>query len=264
MADINWRRIESAIRSEAKSRSIGGEQLDFVLGKIPLLVERCGEFSCARQVILRIANALFIKQPLILVPSCLEYARLRKASGKNSNHLVVRHIQFLKNITAIMQDARIEFLFADHEAESESLLAFVGVSRDYFLEYSQRAFEEARQIAEPQGFVVRKMSEAIPDIVFRERVALDWIASESGFARRITTDTSMRMPIYHRIGRSISSAEARVQTMRTASQYVALGIYASEQGNLICNHTSVNLSWYLKAKAAVLHNPIPLVEEEGT
>jgi len=107
----------------------------------------------------------------------------------------------------------------------------------------------------PLNWQVQLMTEAIPNLVEKELLISEQIRNDKKLSQRIITEMHSRAEMYRKIRYSLTTQEMVQRTIRTAAQYVAFGEYADQQGYLICNHTTTNLSWYLQTQAVFLHNP---------
>jgi hypothetical protein len=120
----------------------------------------------------------------------------------------------------------------------------------------QGTLEKTRELVAPFGWAVTRLSEYVPDLVLRERNAYETLLLNDVYSARLEAYAIARTRMYLAIDPSATPARMRERTLRTASQYIALGKFANEHKCVICNHTTVNLSWYRETETALLHNPI--------
>lgn len=259
--ELDWKRIMKCVSQDA--RRVGKNNVDLVLIEATLrqLVNICGAFSQNRRVLQRIGRCLLGDEVKIIAPVCPDYSHeggkytFKSLSGGVSL-LAQRHITFLKEVADIIPHAEVTLLVADHEADDPELCRVVGKSRDEFTQLVMKSVIATQEVVKPLGWQVRAMTDLIPDLVPREKVMAESISSRKEFTDRIKSDTYYRADMYRAINRSLSLEEMNQRTIVTASQYMALGSWASEHMYIVCNHTTTNLTWYLQAETGVLHNPI--------
>lgn len=266
---LDWKRIESAIRQEA--RRVGKQKkVAWVIDAIRELMKTCGPASSSRAMCVRIGTIILKETQTIIVPSCpmeYEYKDGRFSFGgvrSGISFLTERHILFVKKIKEILPDASPLFLVPDQEAMDPELSKAMKVAEEELAELMRKSTAATKQTMEHLGWKAEAMTSAIPGIVLKEKEAADWIAETKTLADRVRNDTIVRQDMYRALAqaagntRRMTEEEMIARTIRTASQYVALGRYAAEHGLLIVNHTTTNLKWYADAQAAVLHNPVSI------
>ncbi len=254
----DWRRVKAALRQAAQSV----ERVDELIPVLSSLVEKCGEPSRVSKMVIRIGKALLNPNCSIIAPCCPDYTHnngrynFRGLNGGISL-LAELHINFLRGIQALIPvDVRIRLLYADHEADDPELRAATGKTKDEFDSLVRSSILETRRFVAPLGWDVLPMTEVIPTLVDDEKEIADWLATDESFGSKLRSETGARADMYSRIKLRWEWEEMLERTILTAAQYVALGRYAVENGQLVCNHTTTNLSWYLQTGAGVLHNPV--------
>ncbi len=257
---IDWDRLTSFVAKEAKTRG-RPDRSTVVLDGLKGIAQQAGDFSCNRQMLVKIAKVLFSDQPVLIAPCCPDYGHRDgrytfKGLGGGVSLLAQKQIAFLDLVCAAIPKISIMLMMADHEADDEEICRAVKTPRADFLKLIDQSIEATRAVVAPRGWQVECMTHVIKGLVAREQEAACWIAGQDGFRCRLTLDTINRSQMYRNINASLTKEEMLQRTIRTAAQYVALGRYATEQEWLVCNHTTVNLSWYLQVQTAVLHNPV--------
>lgn len=253
------RRNECAIRQYAKRHDCEARVplvLDTLRQTLPLL----GTQSHGRAMINRIGIALLQEQIRIITPSCPDYSH---ANGKYNFHtvgdgvplLTQVHTAFLDTILPLLPHAQCEIVVADQEADDGILCHRVNTTRAVFLERIHASIEATRRYVADRGWTVHAMTKRFPDLHDLEVAHATAIADDRSLQARIRSDTIARSAMYRCLG--IHTMEDMIQrTIRTAAQYSALATIAARDTVLICNHETVNLGWYNRHHAAVLHNPI--------
>ncbi len=256
---IPWARVEMALSQDARDAGLDKSRVRDVISRLPELVALCGSMTQTRKLAYRIGRSLLHNEPNIIVPVCPAYTHRRGKytyQGVNGGiPLLARaHEPFLKQVLNFLPDSKVSFLIADQEANSDALCRVLGITSDEFRERVRRSSIRTRKAFEPYGWDVRFMTEAIEDWFEREESAMQWIRERPWFDRRIRADVIARTEIYKRIG--YEETEYYHRSVRTAAQYIALGMYCRERFWLIANHETPSLAWYLKTHVGFLHNPI--------
>lgn len=257
LASIDWGRVRKALRQAARLT----EQVDELIPVLSSLVERCGEPSRTSKMVIRIGKALLDPNCSIIAPCCPDYTHrdgrytFRGLNGGISL-LAELHIGFLRDIQAVVPGVRIKLLYADHEADNPELCTATGKTKDEFDSLVKNSVLETRRFVAPLGWEVSPMTEIIPTLVDDEKEIVQWLATNESFRTRLKSEASGRSDMYFRIKLTWTWEEMLERTIQTAAQYVALGRYAAKNNQLVCNHTTTNLSWYLQTGAGVLHNPV--------
>lgn len=254
-------RVRKALLQYVRKAGNSSADVGSALERLGAILALCGEASYARVVATRIGMHLLEGNTSVIVPVCPDYSHedgmyTFRGLGNGVSLLTQKHIVFLRGLQKLLPELHPIILLADLEAEDEALCRAVGVSREEFTGCLSETLVATRKAVTSYGWEVCPMTEVIPDLRDREAGEAKWISSAPGFVQRIKTETASRMSMYRMISPSASVPEMMMRTVRTAAQYVALGRFAKERRMLICNHTTVNLSWYLQADATVLHNPV--------
>jgi len=253
----NWKRVRAALRQAAESE----EQVELLLPTLRSLVDACGEPSRTSKMVIRVGKALLNPHCSIIAPCCPDYTHsdgqynFRGLNGGVSL-LAELHIKFLLKIQEFVPKAKIRLLYADHEADNPELRFATGKTKEEFDSLVESSISETRCSVAPFGWEVMKMTEVIPTLVDDEKEIAQWLAETDSFRHQFSSETMGRSDMYLRIKSQWKWEEMLERTIQTAAQYIALGRYAATTGQLVCNHTTTNLSWYLQTGAGVLHNPV--------
>lgn len=251
----NW----SAIMQHAKNHQLEHRferALKTLEGIVPLL----GQQSRSRVMINRIGIVLLQEEVRIVAPSCPDYSHSQGkydfTSVRDGVPLLSQlHIQFLEAITPAIPHARCEIVVADQEAEDIALCNKIGQTHDGFLDLIHKSILKTQEFIANKGWLVSAMTTRFPELRSLEASTAEMIAGDPDLQDRITNDTLSRSTMYQKIGVHDSDS-MRKRTIRTAAQYSALAQIAARDNLLVCNHETVNLGWYNRYNAAVLHNPV--------
>jgi len=253
------KKIKSALRRELKYDRV--DLIDDVMHRLTNITALCGEVTHSIKMQKRMGRLLLRDNPTIIAPACPDYSHMEgkytfRSLGKGIPLLAQVHCQFLKSIADYLPDARIIIALADHEADDALLCDAVGVSHKTFCAYVAESVAKTNTYVSEFGWTACAMTHYIPTLVDDERRIVDELTGDPHLQRRIDTETLQRGEMYTKISRSLSFADMRARTIKTAAQYIALGTFAAEHNAFVCNHTTTNLSWYLQTPVSVLHNPI--------
>lgn len=260
---IDLERVTRALRQNVRKNPDRQDRLETTLTALPRIVAACGEYSQTRRMATLIGNMLLSGQHRIVVPCCPDYSHdgsrytFRNLHGGVSL-LALKHIAFLEKIAMLLPNAEATFLYADHEADDIELLRVTGKTKDEFTVLVRDSIAATQEKIATHGWTAYAMTDLMPDLVTEEEKAYRWITENPDFKRRIDSETMDRAEMYFKIRRTLTDAEMRERTVRTAAQYVAFGRFAAEQKCFVLNHTTVNLSWYLQTEVAILHNPVSI------
>ncbi|TSC55722.1 MAG: hypothetical protein G01um101418_743 [Parcubacteria group bacterium Gr01-1014_18] len=257
---VDWKRLKSAFAQEARRKNSRADA-DHIVDCLRNFIGICGEFSVNRRMLLRIGYWVLEGSLRLLVPCCPDYGYSNgcytfRGMGGGISLLAQCHIDFVEKVSKIFPQINPWFLVADLEAEDEAILLAVNKTKSEFLDLVSESAEAISKKVRAWGWKSSFMSECVPDLIRKESEKALEILNSCEFSQRIATDTHHRQHLYRKINSSFSVEQMLVRTRRTAAQYWVLGEYAHAHGFAICNHTTTNLSWYLKTEAAVLHNPI--------
>lgn len=251
-------RLFKALNQTARRLEISPDLVPGIVKKTNGLVNLCGEQSRSRQMKFNIGSVLLRGNTRIVAPACPDYSHNNGAytfRGLNSGiSLLSRlHIEFLKKVYRFMPEAKISILIADQEAEDNALCQAVGKSREEFLSLINGSISATQAEITKFGWEAQAMTDAVPNLLIKEQEEAEIIRNDPGLSSRIKSDTMARAEMYYRIGR-FSAKEMEKRTIRTAAQYRVMAKFARANNFLVCNHSTVNLSWYREIGAAVLHN----------
>lgn len=232
------------------------QALEILENVLPML----GPQSTSRVMINRIGIILLQERVTIVAPSCPDYSHSNgtydfSTVGGGLPLLSQLHIAFLKTIVPAIPHAHCEIVVADQEAEDAVLCKRVGQTRETFLDMIYTSIQTTKEHLSGTNWNVTAMTQRFPSLQRLEVIIAKEIAHDSSLQSRLRSDTIARSGMYQKLG-VFSFDEMLQRTIRTASQYCALAQIASQHKILICNHETVNLGWYNRYGAAVLHNPI--------
>jgi len=221
----------------------------------------CGPSSHGRKNALRLGKCFAGERARVVVPVCPDYGYDTDADAYRGLvqgvwRIAEQHVGFLEKVQRAVPHLHATFVLADAEYEDPVLCRAAGLSRDEFSTQVCEAVRATRERVHPFGWEAVGMRDLVPDMDERERAAHALITGNPALRLRLTHDTIAREDLYRRLDTLCSAAERYARTARTASQYVALGTFACDAVMAVCNHTTVNLSWYAHVDAALLHNPV--------
>jgi len=253
------KRNRSAISQHAKQQQLEG-RVESVLRILENILPLLGPQSHSRAMINRIGITLLQKSFTVVAPSCPDYTHMNgkynfNGVGTGLPLLSQLHISFLDTLVDQLPNANYEIVVADQEAEDLALCARTGITQSEFLERIHQSIKTTNAHLVDRGWKVSAMTTRFPDLRRLEQEVAEEITNDKDLCNRIRSDTIARSNMYRSIGvRNFEDMQLR--TIRTASQYGALARIAAQEQILICNHETVNLGWYNRYNAAVLHNPI--------
>ncbi len=219
-----------------------------------------GSQSHSRVMIGRIGIILLQETVTIVAPSCPDYSHVNGKYDFNGvgtglpllSHL---HIAFLDRLATKIPKANYEIVVADQEAEDVALCTRTSLTQAEFSDKIHQSIKTTSEHLATRGWMVSAMTERFPELRRLELEVAREIANDPCLYDRIRSDTMARSNMYKSIG-VCNFEDMRLRTIKTASQYGALARIAAQEQILICNHETVNLGWYNRYNAAVLHNPI--------
>lgn len=235
-------------------------RMDQALKTLESILPLLGPQSQSRAMINRIGIVLLQEKVRVVAPSCPDYSHNDgrynfTTVGDGVPLLSQLHIQFLETIAPSIPNAHCEIVVADQEAEDTALCRKIGQTQEGFLDIIHKSILATQEYISNKGWIVSAMTSRFPELRSLEIAVAEQIASDSHLQDRIDSDTRARSTMYQKIG-VCDFGNMRQRTIRTASQYVALAQIAAREKLLICNHETVNLGWYKRYNAAVLHNPV--------
>lgn len=252
-------RVVSALRQHARANQLP-HRLDEVVRVLCMLESLLGSSSHGRKALLRIGKVLFDESPKIIVPTCPDYAhtdgRYTFAGITGGVPLLAqRHIDFLDDVCRVLPNASITFVLADQEALDPVICTRLGVTQEEFLQKIDDSVCALHEVIRHRGWQSVHMTKRFPTLLDQEVLHVAEIRHSARYRVRIDAYTVARGDMYRKLG--VYNTEAmRERTIRTAAQYTALAELSIQESFLICNHETVNLSWYHEKNAAVLHNPV--------
>lgn len=267
---MNWNRIRTYLFQQQQD----SEKVADVLQQLKHIHSVCGDFTKSRQKLQSIGLTLLHEaDPTILVPTCPDFSH---EDGKYTFRslesgiplLAQKHITFLKELAEHVSFTCV-FLVADLESRDQKLRNAVGLSESDFLEKVRGTQEKLHESVSQYGWSASMMSAYFPELEEVERVhereitrsAHDPKASQyAEIRRRIEYQVDQRTLLYETIDPNMGIEDMAQRTVRTASQYVAIGNLAQQRSHIICNHTTTSLCWYWhkEQKPAVLNNPVTI------
>lgn len=237
-------------------------RLDEVWNVLEHILPHLGEQSHSRQMITRIGTTLLRDEVTIVAPSCPDYSHRNgkytfDSVGSGVPLLASLHIKLLEKIAHLIPRVKVEILIADQESRDAALCHRIRLSQSDFCSHIERSRDALGEFVHGLGWAAGLMTTRFPDLLLLEAYWLNQIRSDSSLKQAILSDTIARGDMYHRIGVTVD-VEMIERTMQTAAQYSALAHIAARDGLLICNHETVNLSWYNRHGAPVLHNAVSI------
>lgn len=253
------KRNHSAICQYAKNHQLE-DRVEPTLSVLKNILPILGPQSHSRVMINRIGIILLQETVTVVAPSCPDYSHMNgrynfNGVGTGLPLLSQLHIAFLDNLATNLPNANYEIVVADQEAEDTALCARTGLTQAEFSEKIHQSIKTTSEHLATRGWKVSAMTKRFPNLRYLENEVADEITNDAGLYDRIRSDTMARSNMYRSIGVQ-NFEDMRLRTIRTASQYGALARIAAREQILICNHETVNLGWYNRYNAAVLHNPI--------
>ncbi len=253
------KRSKSAIAQYARANGLENT-VERALASLEAILPVLGTQSHSRVMLNRIGIALLRETITIVAPSCPDYTHVNgkynfKGVGVGIPLLSQLHISFLDVLAAKLPSAHYEIVVADQEAEDTALCVRTGLTQDEFRSRIHQSLLATSELLAGRGWRVCAMTKRFPSLRRLEGEVAKEIAEDVDLRDRIKSDTMARSNMYRSIG--VHDYEAmKLRTIRTASQYGALAKIAAQEQILICNHETVNLGWYNRYGAAVLHNPV--------
>ncbi len=255
--EINWVQNKKFLLQKNKllASPKSEEDIHKINESLIQIFEICGEFSQNKKMIQRIGIYLLNDVSTILVPVCQDYTA--KDFFGEIPPLVKRHIPFLKKMVEFIPAIKVLFLLDDQEAYDAKLCHSVGKSREEFLKCIHNSLELIREYIIPTGWSVFTTTELIQDSLLKEKSAVEYLSGQK-FKQRFVTETARQVDRYRRVHVSITFEEMCERSIKNAAQYIVLGNWAATHKCLVCTHTTINLAWYLKTEAVILHDAVLL------
>ncbi len=258
---IDWNRVLKALRQFCRQQELDEFFLPSILEKLQSLCPHVGEYSKSRSMMTRIGKCLLQPECFIWAPACPDYAHTNgrynfQSIGGGLSLLAEKHILFLRTVTRLLGIRNVTILIADHEADDEVICKSIGKTREEFLELIRASKIFTLEAVSSLGWSVELMTDVMPLLIKKEEEKQNYIRGQASFEAHLFRETNDRIELYQKISNTLGFDDMKMRTVRTAAQYLALGEFAAEKGAIIANHTTTNLSWYLKTDVAVLHNPV--------
>ena len=252
-------RNQSAIRQYARAHFME-DQVERSLCILEAILPKLGEQSRSRAMINRIGIILLQETVTIVAPSCPDYSHVNgkydfSGVGTGLPLLTQLHIAFLDSLVIKLPTANYEIVVADQEAEDVALCARTGLTQTEFSDRIRQSIKLTSGYLANRGWSVSAMTKRFPSLRQKEVFVAEEIRNDPSLRERILSDAMARSGMYQSLGVH-NFEEMQRRTIRTASQYGALAQIAAQERILICNHETVNLGWYNRYNAAVLHNPV--------
>jgi hypothetical protein len=238
------------------------DQIDQAYSRLENILPLLGEQSQSSGMIYRIGVLLLKPTVRIVAPSCPDYSHENgkytfAALGSGVPLLSKLHIELFDQLAAHLPQAKFEIVIADQEATDKALCLKTGQTEAEFLARIKDSAQATRGYVDNRPYQTHLMTERFPTLRTLEKQFAATLTKDMETMRRIQSDTVARGLMYQRLGIT-TSEEMFDRTLKTASQYCALAHLAATEGFLVCNHETVNLGWYNREQAAVLHNAVSI------
>ena len=238
------------------------DQIERVYSQLENVLPLLGEQSHSSGMIFRIGLLLLKPEVRVVAPSCPDYSH---ENGKytfsnlgNSVPLLSKlHLNLFDQLAPFLPQARFEIVIADQEAEDEALCLKTGKTKAEFLDLIRDSAVATRSHIGTRPYQTHLMTERFPTLRLVEQQFASTLIENKETLRRIECDAIARSDMYRKLGVA-NEEEIFGRTVRTAAQYCALAYLAATEGFLVCNHETVNLGWYNREQAAVLHNAVSI------
>lgn len=257
LTNRNRHAIQQYARVKGHERSV-----DEVFQILEAILPRLGNQSKSRPMVNRIGYLLLSNRVTIVAPSCPDYSHKNScytfdSLGDNVPLLAKMQVRLLDEIVKYISNCICEILVADQESEDELLQSRLRVTKTEFEKAIGRSVRATRAFVEAKSYKVTPMTKRFPKLRELEKQFAEALATDAKLRQRIITDTMSRSNLYHKLGLWDFEAMKR-RTIKTAAQYCALAKIAADGGLLVCNHDTVNLTWYNLHGCAVLHNAVSI------
>lgn len=260
---IEWKRVQTALFQEARRRQIPTEKVEATLSILPEIIGLCGTYSQSRKMAVRVGRVLIgTDAPEFVVPTCPAYpnrsGRYHKVYtlGSGVSLLTKLHLPFLERLAKAVPTARITILVADFEAEDRIIRRATGLTREAFVQRVRSTAEATAALMRPHGWNAALFSEFLPNFAERRLEAIGWIRSVPAFLPQLQADTLARRDFYRLYYPCANASQMIARTVKAAAEYTVLGNEAAGRGQIVVNHSTTSLAWYLRTDVALLHNPV--------
>jgi hypothetical protein len=258
---LPWKRVRSALFQYMCAHGISKRRFEHVAHILPQLMDLCGSYSHSRRTAMRVGICLLQRKPRLLATVCPDYAH---QNGRYTYEglldgvpmLVEIHETFLQKVIALVPDLKVGLLIADHEADFEPLRQSVRLSRDEFLDRVASSIKAAGKHVRDRRWSVRTFTGLLPH--FRQAVdeRTRQLEADPSLSARLASETLSRSTFYRRVGYPTEVWSRR--SAEIAAQYTILGEHCASNNILICNHSTISLSWFIRAGAGFLENPVAI------
>lgn len=238
------------------------DQVERVYAELENILPLLGEQSQSSGMIYRIGVLLLKPTVRIVAPSCPDYSHENgkytfTTLGSGVPLLSKLHTELFDRLSPFLPQAQFEIVIADQEAEDEALCQKTGTTCAEFLALIKDSAVATRRYMGNRPYQTHLMTERFPTLRSVENQFASTLTQSPETMHRIQNDTMARGEMYRKLGVTTKD-EMLGRTIRTAAQYCALAHLAATEGFLVCNHETVNLGWYNREQAAVLHNAVSI------
>ena len=259
----DWGRTKSALRQAFRGQG-REDRIEFVMGFLPALLERCGEASQGRTAVLRLARAWVAQsgRPSLYAPSCPDYGHdgahyTFRGLGRGVSLLAERHLDFLASLQGLVPGGLdVSVLVADQEVQDAEIVRSLGLTVTEFSARVADTLQATHTRVLSLGWRAEFMTSVMPGLRLAEEQCMGELLEHPVHRERLQRDAIGRQFLYASINPLMTAAEMVRRTARVAAQYLALGRYAAEANVVVYNHTTLNLAWYKQTEVGLLHNPV--------
>jgi hypothetical protein len=228
---------------------------------LPQLVGLCGGNTQNRKTVCALGRALLQKHPRLFATACPDYFHKNgrytyDGLGDGVPLLLKLHRDFLAKVCQLVPNIEVTFLIADHEADFAPLCASVGLDRYEFLKRVERSVVASSQALQRRGWKVSTFTDHVPGYMADVNTLTQQLLSDPFLSGRLTAETFARSRFYRKARYPLDVW--RTRTAQIAAQYLVLAGYCTSRKIIICNHTTISLAWFQRARVAFLENPIKI------
>jgi hypothetical protein len=238
------------------------DQVERVYTELESILPLLGEQSRSSGMIFRIGSLLLKPEVRVVAPSCPDYAHEAgkytfSGVGRGVPLLTSLHLKLFDQLAPHLPQARFEIVIADQEAEDGRLCQKIGKASHEFSEDIEASAAATREKLGARPYEIHLMTKRFPTLRALEGKFACLLEADPETKSRLLSDSIARSHMYRQLGVD-STDEMYHRTVRTAAQYCALARLAAKESFLVCNHETVNLGWYNREQAAVLHNAVSI------
>lgn len=255
------KQIQKALQQYARHKQLTA-RLPGVYETLKNILPLLGSQSHGRAMIIRIGSLLMHDVVKVVAPTCPDYSHENgkytlSALGEGVPLLTQFQCNLFEKLSGKIPRAQYTIVIADQEADDQLLCRRFSIDRAQFLEKIDASVRAIKTYTEGCGWEVGYMTRHFPDLKKFEAEIAKEIAIQEQYVSRIRSYTSARCDMYWKMGiRDFPTMKER--TIVTASQYCALAKISVRDGFIICNHETVNLTWYNEYHASVFHNDVSI------